>query len=139
MVFSVLSNRQQLVFVSGSFLELLWIKSQVPQRSTLRVFLFLIYIIDVNYVFNKAITINFTDDTHLTYACKKLSTIEDLWVFYRPKNEQIPKLNYSFFNNNDFKNKTNKLEWKTLFESHYINPCFEKLSIPWLPLLMTIQ
>ena len=38
--------------------------------------MFLLYINDLNYVFNKAITIHFADDTHLSYASKKLSTIE---------------------------------------------------------------
>ena len=31
---------------------------------------------DLNSVFNKAITIHFADGTHLSYASKKLSTIE---------------------------------------------------------------
>ena len=38
--------------------------------------MFLLYINDLNSVFNKAITIYFADDTHLSYASKKLSTIE---------------------------------------------------------------
>ena len=51
------------------------IKCGVPQGSTLGPFLFLPYINDLNSVFNKAITIHFADDTHLSYSSKKLSTI----------------------------------------------------------------
>ena len=40
--------------------------------------LLLLYIKDLNSVFNKAITIHFADDTHLSYASKKLSTIESV-------------------------------------------------------------
>ena len=52
------------------------IKCGVPQGSILGPFLFLLYIDDLNSVFNKAITIHFADDTHLSYASKKLSTTE---------------------------------------------------------------
>ena len=45
---------------------------------TLGPLLFLLYIDDLNSVFNKAITIHFADDTHLSYASKKLSTIESV-------------------------------------------------------------
>ena len=38
--------------------------------------MFLRYINDLNSLFNKAITIHFADDTYLSYASKKLSTIE---------------------------------------------------------------
>ena len=54
------------------------IKFGVPQVSTLGPLLFLLYINDLNSVFNKAITIHFADDTHLSYASKKLSTIESV-------------------------------------------------------------
>ena len=69
---SYLFNRWQLVFISGSFS----IKCGVPQGSTLGPLLFLRYINDLNSLFNKAITIHFADDTYLSYASKKLSTIE---------------------------------------------------------------
>ena len=52
------------------------IKCTVPAGSTSGPLLFLLYINDLNSVFNKAITIHFADDTHLSYASKKLSTIE---------------------------------------------------------------
>ena len=51
------------------------VKCGVPQRSTLGPLSFLFYI---NSVFYKAITIHFADDTHLSYASKKLSTIESV-------------------------------------------------------------
>ena len=54
------------------------VKCGVPQGSTLGPLLFLLYIDDVNSVFNKPITIHFADDTHLSYASKKLSTIESV-------------------------------------------------------------
>ena len=50
----------------------------VPQRSTLVPLLYLLYINDLNSVFNKAITMHFAYDTHLTCASKKLSTIESV-------------------------------------------------------------
>ena len=71
-----LSNRQQPVFMSGSSSELMSIKCGVPQGSTLGPLLFLLYINDLNCVFYKTLTIHFADDTHLSYASKKLSTIE---------------------------------------------------------------
>ena len=33
---------------------------------------------DLNYVFNKAITTHFDDDTHLSYTSKKLSAVESV-------------------------------------------------------------
>ena len=36
-----------------------------------------------------------------------------LRVFYRPKHKQIFKRNYTFFNNNEFKNEINQIDWKT--------------------------
>ena len=56
------------------------VKCGVPQGSTLGPLLFLLYIDDVNSVFNKPITIHFADDTHLSYASKKLSTIESVTI-----------------------------------------------------------
>ena len=75
---SYLFNRQQFVFISGSSSELMSVKCGVPQGSTLGPVLFLLYITDLNSVFNKAITIHFVDDTHLIYASKNLSTTESV-------------------------------------------------------------
>ena len=45
---------------------------------------------------------------------------------YKPKYEQISEHNYTFFNNNAFKSKINQIDWKTLFDGHDMNLCFEK-------------
>ena len=46
--------------------------------------------------------------------------LKDFRVSYRPKHEQIFKRNYRFFNNNEFKNEINQIDWKTLFGSFCI-------------------
>ena len=75
---SYLFNRPQFVFISGFSSELMSVKCGIPQGSTLGPLLFLLYINDLNSVFNKTITIHFADDTHLSYASKKLDTIESV-------------------------------------------------------------
>ena len=45
---------------------------------------------------------------------------------YNSKYEQILKRNYTCFNNNEFKNKINQIDRKTLFDSPDRNLCFEK-------------
>ena len=65
-----------IVFVSGLFSERISIECGVPQGSILGPFLFLLYINDLYSVFNKAIRIHFTDDTHSRCASEKLSTVE---------------------------------------------------------------
>ena len=52
--------------------------------------------------------------------------LKDFRVSHRPKHEQIFKLNYTFLNNNELKNEIDQIDWKTLFDSHDINLCFEK-------------
>ena len=54
------------------------IKYGVTQGSALGPILFLLYVNDLNSLFNKTITIHFADETHLSYASKKLSPIESV-------------------------------------------------------------
>ena len=56
----------------------------------------------------------------------KFLVLMDFRVSYRPKHEQMFKSGYRFFNNNEFKNEINQINWKTLFDSHDMNLCFEK-------------
>ena len=56
----------------------------------------------------------------------QLFVLKDFRVCYRSKHKQIFKLNYRLFNKNEFKNEINQIDWKTLFDSHVMNLCFEK-------------
>ena len=57
--------------------------------------------------------------------------LKDFRVSYRPKHGQVFRRNYRFFSNNEFKNEINQIDWKTLFDSHDMNLCFERfLLIP---------
>ena len=51
--------------------------------------------------------------------------LRDFRVSYRSKHEQIFKRNYRLFNNNEFEKEINQIDWKTLFDSHDINLCFQ--------------
>ena len=57
----------------------------------------------------------------------KFLVLMDFRVSYRPKHEQIFKSGYRFFNNNEFKNEINQINWKNLFKSHDMNLCFQKI------------
>ena len=54
------------------------IKYGVTQGSALGPILFLLYVNDLNSLFNKTITIHFADETHLSYVSKELSIIESV-------------------------------------------------------------
>ena len=75
--------------------------------------MFLLYINDLNSVFNEAITIYFADDTHLSYASKKLSTIESVMNCKLKKLTEWLKSNKLSFNSGKselviFRSKTKK-------------------------------
>ena len=61
---------------------------------------------------------------HLADHLLQFLVLKDIRVSDRHK--QIFKCNYIFFNNNEFKNEINQSDWKTSFESHDMNLCFEK-------------
>ena len=73
-----LSNGQQFVFISDTSSELMSINCGVPPGSTLGPLLLLLYISDLNSVFNKAIMIHLAYDTPSCYVSKMLSTIESV-------------------------------------------------------------
>ena len=78
---SFLTNRKQYVCVNGSMSALEVVTCGVPQGSTLGPLLFLIYINDLNEVFNNITVHHFADDTNLIFASKNPSTIETVMNF----------------------------------------------------------
>ena len=89
------------------------IKCGVPQGSTLEPLLFLLYINDLNSVFNNAITIHFADDNHLSYASKKLSTTESVMNYELKKLSEWLRTNKLYLNSGKselviFSSKTKK-------------------------------
>ena len=76
---SYLSDRQQLVDVSGTFSSSAEIRCSVPQGSIFGPLLFLIYVNDIHVsgaVRNKLLL--YTDDSAILVANKTISTIETL-------------------------------------------------------------
>ena len=71
------------------------IKYGVTQGSALGPILFLLYVNDLNSLFNKTITIHFADETHLSYASKKLSPIESVMNYKLKKSSRISFLVFS--------------------------------------------
>ena len=65
--------------------------------------------------------------------------LKDFRVSHRPKHEQIFKLNYTFFNNNELKNEIDQIDWKTLFDGHDINLCLRNICISLLAFLMIMH
>ena len=73
---SFLSNRQQYVSINGLDSCKLDVKCGVPQGSTLGPLLFLLYINDLQLSMNKSTASHFADDTCITYADKKMKSLE---------------------------------------------------------------
>ena len=73
---SFLSNRQQYVSINGCDSCKLDVKCGVPQGSTLGPLLFLLYINDLQLSLNKSTASHFADDTCITYADKKMKSLE---------------------------------------------------------------
>ena len=61
---------------------------------------------------------------HLADHLLQFLVLKDFRVSDR--HEQIFKCNKIFFNSNEFKNEINQSDWKTSFDSHDVNLCFEK-------------
>ena len=75
---SFLTNRTQYVYLSGYNSSVKTIICGVPQGSTLRSLLFLVYINDMHKAFSKSIIHHFADDTNMSYAGKNIKTIESV-------------------------------------------------------------
>ena len=73
---SFLNNRKQFVSSNGFESSKLNITCGVPQGSTLGPLLFLIYLNDLRFSLNKSNSNHFADDACLTYAGKKIKTLE---------------------------------------------------------------
>lgn len=83
-----LCDQQQLVFISDSFSDIIstkclhismfkyWIPHLHHFWTTLRPLFHFKFINDLNSAFNKVKTIHFADNTHISHASKKLSTID---------------------------------------------------------------
>ena len=73
---SFLSNRQQYVSINGFDSPKLEVKCGVPQGSTLGPLLFLLYINDLRLNLIKSSCSHFADDTCITYANRKMKSLE---------------------------------------------------------------
>ena len=73
---SYLFQRKQFVQVNNFKSSIKEIQCGVPQGSTLGPLLFLIYINDMNTLFNQCVVRHFADDTNILFYNKKLKTIE---------------------------------------------------------------
>ena len=69
---SLLSNRKQYVLIESFFSQTKIVKSGVPQGSTLRTLLFLIYINDLTNALEKSIVHHFAGNTNYYMAIKIL-------------------------------------------------------------------
>ena len=73
---SYLSNRQQYVSINGFESSKLDITCGVPQGSTLGPLLFLLYINGLRFSLKRSIASHFADNTSITYASRKMKSLE---------------------------------------------------------------
>ena len=73
---SYLSERSQFVSLKGICSSHMKVICGVPQGSTIGPSLFLIYINDLHFIFNKGIVHHFADDTNILYSGSKFSSIQ---------------------------------------------------------------
>ena len=69
-------NKKQFVSINGFESSKLNITCGVPQGSTLVHILFLSYLNNLRFCLNKSSSNHFSDDTRLTYASKRIKTLE---------------------------------------------------------------
>ena len=123
-------------FMSSSSSDLIPIKCGVPQQSTLGPLLFLLYINDLNSVFNKVITIHFADDTHLSYASKQLCTIESVTNYKLKK--QVEQLRSNKLCLNSGKSELVIFRSKTQKVLHEITIKINKSKLSPVPMLIIL-
>ena len=75
---SFLTNRKQYVTIGNYSSDFKTVQCGVPQGSTLGPLLFLIYINDLHFAFEKILVHHFADDTNLIFSSKNLATIESV-------------------------------------------------------------
>ena len=75
---SYLENRNQKCFVNGSLSDSEFLTCGIPQGTILGPLLFILYINDLPNCLSNAVARMYADDTHLTFACNNIETINDV-------------------------------------------------------------
>ena len=75
---SYLENRDQKCFVNGSLSDSEFLTCGIPQGTILGPLLFILYINDLPNCLSNAVAGMHADDTHLTFACNSIETINDV-------------------------------------------------------------
>ena len=94
---SFLTNRKQFVSINGYDSTQLPITCGVPQGSTLGPLLFLLYINDLRFCLKHATASHFADDTCLTYASIKSSTLQTDLNYDLKKPNKLAKSKQTIF------------------------------------------